>query len=76
MEERKATLINIENIIKTKNPALYKKLPRFAIRWLEKIIRQDQNNRLLSLYGHHDGVGFIDAVFEDVRGIVDKALDA
>ena len=55
MEERKATLINIENIIKTKNPALYKKLPRFAIRWLEKIICQDQNNRLLSLYGHHDG---------------------
>ena len=67
MEERKATLINIENIIKTKNPALYKKLPRFAIRWLEKIIRQDQNNRLLSLYGHHDGVGFIDAVFEDMK---------
>ncbi|MBQ5576977.1 MAG: 1-acyl-sn-glycerol-3-phosphate acyltransferase [Bacteroidales bacterium] len=67
MEERKATLINIENIIKTKNPALYKKLPRFAIRWLEKIICQDQNNRLLSLYGHHDGVGFIDAVFEDMK---------
>ena len=67
MEERKATLINIENIIKTKNPALYKKLPRFAIRRLEKIVRQDQINRLLSLYGHHDGVDFIDAIFDDMK---------
>ncbi len=65
--ERKATLIDIENIIKTKNPGLYKKLPRFAIRWLERIIRQDQNNRLLSLYGHLDGVDFIDAVFDDMK---------
>lgn len=67
MEERKATLIDIENIIKTKNPALYKKLPRFAIRRLEKIVRQDQINRLLSLYGHHDGVDFIDAIFDDMK---------
>lgn len=65
--EHKATLINLDEIIKKKNPALYKKLPRFAIRWLEKIIRQDQNNRLLSLYGHHDGVDFIDAVFDDMK---------
>jgi putative hemolysin len=67
MEERKATLINIEEIIKKKNPGLYKKLPGFAIRRLERIIRQDQINRLLSLYGHHDGVDFIDAIFEDMK---------
>jgi len=65
--ETKSKLLNIDEIIRTKNPGLHKKLPRFVIRWFEKLICQDENNRLLSLYGHLPGVGFIDAVFKDLN---------
>jgi putative hemolysin len=63
--ENKNILIDIDGIIKSKNPKLYRRLPHFVVRWLENIIRQDKINRLLTLYGHKDGVDFIDAVFED-----------
>ncbi|MBQ5539382.1 MAG: glycerol acyltransferase, partial [Bacteroidales bacterium] len=65
--ENKGKLIDIENIIKTKNPSLYKKLPGFVIGLLKKIICQDKINRLLTLYGHLSGVEFIDAVFKDLN---------
>lgn len=65
--ETTAKLIDIENIIKTKNPSLYKKLPGFVIGLLKKIICQDKINRLLTLYGHLSGVEFIDAVFKDLN---------
>lgn len=74
--ENKNTLINVENLLKTRNPKLYSKLPRFAIRWLEKIICQDKVNRLLTTYGHHDGVEFIDDIFKDFNvDIICHGLD-
>ncbi len=46
------------------------------IRQLERLIRQDEINRLLTLYGHLDGVEFIDAVFEDMKvGVHCHGLD-
>lgn len=63
--EQSNNLIDIEAIIQNKNPNLYKKLPGFVINWLKKIICQDKINRLLTLYGHLQGVEFIDAVFAD-----------
>ena len=63
--EQSNNLIDIEAIIQNKNPKLYKKLPGFVINWLKKIICQDKINRLLTLYGHLQGVEFIDAVFAD-----------
>ena len=65
--ENNSKLIDIENIIKTKNPSLYNKLPRFVLRLLKKIICQDQINRLLTLYGDLYGIDFIDAVFKDLN---------
>lgn len=55
----------MDNLLKIHKPKLYNKLPRFVIGWLSKIICQDKINRLLTLYGHHEGVEFIDDVFKD-----------
>ena len=52
-------------MIRDFNPKLHKRLPRFVIRLIERIIRQDKINRVLSLYGHLDGPEFIEAVFKD-----------
>ena len=65
--ENNSKLIDIEKIIRTKNPNLYKKLPHFVISLLKKIICEDKINRLLSLYGHLNGTDFIDAVFKDLN---------
>ena len=58
--------IDIESLIKTNKPELYKKLPHFVISLFKKIICEDKINRLLSLYGHLYGTDFIDAVFKDL----------
>lgn len=63
--ENRNKLIYIDSVIKDFNPKLHKKLPRFVIRLIEKIIRQDKINRVLTLYGHLDGPEFIEAVFKD-----------
>lgn len=63
--ENRNKLIYIDSVIKDFNPKLHKRLPRFVIRLIEKIIRQDKINRVLSLYGHLDGPEFIEAVFKD-----------
>ncbi|MCQ2975629.1 MAG: 1-acyl-sn-glycerol-3-phosphate acyltransferase [Bacteroidales bacterium] len=58
-------LIDLDSVIRDFNPKLYKRLPRFVIGILKRIIRQDKINRLLTLYGHLDGSDFIEAVFKD-----------
>lgn len=65
--ENKGKLIDIENIIKTKNPSLYNRLPGFVISLLKRTVCQDKINRLLTLYGHLSGTDFIDAVFKDLN---------
>lgn len=58
-------LIDIDKLIKIKKPQLYKRLPRFVIRKIEKIACQDQCNDILTRFGHLDGADFIEAVFND-----------
>ncbi len=58
-------LIDIDKLLKTKKPNLYKRLPSFIIRKIEKIACQDQCNDILMRFGHLDGADFIEAVFND-----------
>ena len=44
--------INLRANFKEKNPDLYKKIPSFVIKGLEKIIRQKEANRILAKYSH------------------------
>lgn len=48
---------NIRAIIAAKNPKLLKIMPRFVIRWLERIIHQDEMNRF---YATHKELGSIE----------------
>jgi hypothetical protein len=45
-------LIDVEKVINSKNPSLGKSLPSFLIRYLKKIVHQEELNDFLRKYGH------------------------
>lgn len=59
--------VDVGEVIKDKKPSLYRKLPRFVIRWFEKIVRQDDINDVLARYGDLTGVDFITHVLDYLR---------
>ncbi|MDL2262165.1 1-acyl-sn-glycerol-3-phosphate acyltransferase [Bacteroidales bacterium OttesenSCG-928-I21] len=61
--------IDIDGIIKSKSVSLYKKIPKFIIRYLKKIIHQDEINEFLLSAAGKEGHDFVDAVnvFLDIR---------
>lgn len=57
--------VNVRKLISDKNPKLLKWLPGFFIRWIERIIHQDEVNEFMQV--HKD-----DDVFAFSKGIVDE----
>lgn len=53
-------LIDIDKVIASKSPRLQRALPRFIVRYLKRIIHQDEINEVLLKHGHKQGVDFID----------------
>ncbi len=54
--------IDVEKVISGKSPHLLKVLPRFIIRYLKRIIHEDEINQFLVQHSHKQGVEFIDAI--------------
>ena len=44
MQEQKAPFIDVEKVIASKNPTLAKLLPGFVLRYLKRIIHEDEIN--------------------------------
>jgi len=53
-----ALKVDVTQVIASKNKKLAKWLPRFIIRWIEKIIHQDEINRFLSKHEHDTPIVF------------------
>ncbi len=66
-KEVKPALIDLDNVIKQKSPTLKRLLPGFVMRYLKRIIHQDELNYYLTEYAHLEGVDFIDAVLADMN---------
>lgn len=64
MTEKRTFEINVDKIVAAKIPRLYTKIPRFLIRYLEKILHQDELNEILRINKDKQGVDFM-------RGAVD-----
>ena len=60
--EKKPDFINIEEVIKSKNPGLLKVLPGFLIRYIKRIIHQDHINDFIRRQGHHKSFDFVDEI--------------
>ena len=66
-KEVKPALIDLDNVIRQKSPTLKRLLPGFVMRYLKRIIHQDELNYYLTEYAHLEGVDFIDAVLADMN---------
>lgn len=51
--------IDIHEVLRSKAPSLYKKLPSFIINYLVRIVHQDELNYILNRYHDKDGVDFM-----------------
>ncbi len=58
--------IDIQKVLESKAPKLAKKLPRFLVRYLIKIVHQDEINQILAKHGHLRHAEFIRAALGDM----------
>jgi len=58
-------VVDVEQILLEKNPRLYKKLPRFAINYLKKILWEDEVNRLVNENDHLGGIDFCKKMIQE-----------
>lgn len=65
--------IDVDNIFRTKNPGLYKLLPRFIFSFLKRIIHQDEVNSFLERNEHNYDFDFIKASIVEF-GITEKVI--
>lgn len=54
--------IDVERLIASKNPKLLKRLPGFVIRYLKRILHQDEVNAFIAKNGHLNGLDFCDEI--------------
>lgn len=59
--------VDLSEIIKTKKPKLYRRIPRFFIRWIEALICQKKVNEVLALFGDEQGVPFITNTLDHLK---------
>ena len=53
--------LDISRAFQEKNPALYRKIPKFFIRWIERLIHQDEMNRFVEEHFHDSSIDFATA---------------
>lgn len=56
---KKHILIDVDGVLKSRNPKLYKWLPQFFVIILKRIIHQKEMNAFLKQYGHLEGLPFL-----------------
>lgn len=57
--------IDIEKVIYDKNPKLLKMLPKFIIKYIKKIIHQDEVNFILEKNKNNIGIDFVESIIKD-----------
>ena len=69
MENKK--YIDIREVIRKKNPRLLRWVPRFLLRYIERVVHEDDINRIMAKNGHLHGLAFVDALIADLGVIVE-----
>lgn len=59
--------INIHRLIKESDSKLLKRLPNFMIYLIKLIIRQNEINRILSVYANFEGVDFLSKIIKELN---------
>jgi putative hemolysin len=64
LKNQQDLFIDIDKVLRKKNPSLYHILPGFIIKYLKKIIHQDELNYIISTFKNLEGLEFVDAVLD------------
>lgn len=68
--------IDLEKVIESKNPKLLKWLPRFVIRYIKKVLHEDDINRAMRENGHLHGVPFVNSAVDHIGAdVVSEGLE-
>lgn len=61
--------IDLDKVIAAKSPSLQKKMPRFLMRWLNKLLHVDEINYYLYLYRDKFGSDFTEAILTEALSV-------
>jgi putative hemolysin len=67
-EQSSQLLIDVEKVFASKNPALLNIIPSFVIRYLKRIVHQNEINDFLIQKGHLKGAEFGESILNDLFG--------
>ena len=65
MEQPEKKIIDLEKIIRDKNPRLHKLLPGFVMNYIRKVIHEKRANEFLAIHGEKKGFDFVRAVIRE-----------
>ncbi len=57
--------IDIDKVVKAKNPRLQKMLPRFVFNYVKRVLHQDEINDFIHRHNHKSGLDFVHAVCDE-----------
>ena len=57
-------LLDLDKILESKAPKLYKRIPKFVLNYLKRLIHIDELNEILTRYADKDGVDFASSCVE------------
>src|SRR5271157_3601795 len=66
MTEIKADKIDLEEIIRSKNPRILKLIPGFILNYVKRVIHQDQVNGALEKYKDKEGIDFVECILNEM----------
>jgi len=67
MSESGLFLIDIEKVFAEKNPRLAKRMPRFILSWIKRIIHQEEINQFLIKHQDKKGIDFAQAIIDEFK---------
>lgn len=65
MDSSEKLRVDVEAVLKSKNPKLLKRMPRFLLKYLKRIVHEKDLNDFLEIHGDKKGLDFVDAILED-----------
>jgi putative hemolysin len=72
----KKKLIDLDSVIISKNPKLYKYIPRFVLNYLKRVIHQDALNELFYEYKDIKGLDFVNVIVKRFNlNLIHKGFD-
>ena len=64
--EDKDKYIIIREVIRRKNPRLLRWMPGFLLRYIERVVHEDDINQVMANIGHLHGLDFVDALLDEL----------